>query len=60
MGTDGAGCMGSRGRLAKVICQDRQTSVIWGMPKACYEAGGSETLVPLEDIANMVNDFCSL
>jgi len=60
MGSDGAkGAWVARQAGATVICQDRDTSVIWGMPKACYEAGGSETLVPLDDMANMIDDFCN-
>lgn len=60
MGFDGAkGAWAARKAGAKVICQDRETSVIWGMPKACYEAGGCETLVPLDDIAGTIVDFCN-
>lgn len=59
MGFDGAkGAWAARQAGATVICQDRDTSVIWGMPKACYEAGGSETFVPLDDIANVISGFC--
>ncbi len=59
MGFDGAkGAWAAKNAGAKVICQDRETSVIWGMPKACYEAGGCEKLVPLDDIADVIEDFC--
>lgn len=59
MGFDGAkGAWAARQTGATVICQDRDTSVIWGMPRACYEAGGSETLIPLDDIADVISNFC--
>jgi two-component system chemotaxis response regulator CheB len=60
MGFDGArGAWAARKAGAKVICQDRETSVVWGMPKACYEAGGCEKILPLDDIANAIEGFCS-
>jgi len=59
MGFDGAkGAWAARQKGATVICQDQDTSVIWGMPKACYEAGASDTLVPLWQIPDMINEFC--
>lgn len=60
MGFDGAkGAWAARKAGARVICQNQETSVIWGMPKACYEAGGCEELVPLDDIASAVEEFCT-
>lgn len=59
MGHDGAkGAWAARKAGATVICQDRATSVIWGMPKACYEAGATDTLVPLNKVAGKIGEFC--
>lgn len=59
MGFDGArGAWTARKAGATVICQDRDTSVIWGMPRACYEAGATKTFVALDDIAAKINEFC--
>jgi two-component system chemotaxis response regulator CheB len=51
MGDDGATAMVSLRRSgARTIAQDRETSVVYGMPKAAYEKGGAERLVPLSEI----------
>lgn len=53
----GMGSDGTKGmtRLAKskghTIAQDRETSVVFGMPKACIEAGVVNEVLPLPEIA---------
>ncbi|MBW1925507.1 MAG: chemotaxis response regulator protein-glutamate methylesterase [Deltaproteobacteria bacterium] len=52
MGSDGAGGMlAMREAGARTLAQDEASSVVFGMPKAAYERGGAERLVPLEKIA---------
>jgi two-component system chemotaxis response regulator CheB len=52
MGHDGAeGMLAMRKSGARTIAQDETTSVVFGMPKAAYEKGGVEKLIPLEKIA---------
>jgi two-component system chemotaxis response regulator CheB len=52
MGIDGAkGLSELRKRGAHTIVQDEKTSIVFGMPKAAIELGGSEFVAPLEDIA---------
>jgi len=59
MGLDGAkGAWAAKQKGATVICQDQETSVVWGMPKACYETGATDVLVPVTDIAGIINQFC--
>ncbi len=58
MGFDGAkGAWAAKQKGATVICQDQETSVVWGMPKACYETGATDVLVPITRIAGMINEF---
>lgn len=58
MGFDGAkGAWAAKQKGATVICQDQETSVVWGMPKACYETGATDVLVPITGIASMINEF---
>jgi two-component system, chemotaxis family, protein-glutamate methylesterase/glutaminase len=52
MGTDG--CEGSRSiRQAggRVFVQDKESSVVWGMPGAVVEIGQADRILPLEQIA---------
>lgn len=52
MGKDGAeGLLALRGAGARTFSQDEETSVVYGMPKAAYELGGSQSVYPLQDIA---------
>ncbi len=52
MGSDGArGLLALRQAGAHTLAQDEATSVVWGMPRAAYELGGAEQLVPLDSIA---------
>lgn len=52
MGRDGASAMKRmRERGARCIAQDQETSVVFGMPKAAFDEGGAEKMVPLRDMA---------
>lgn len=52
MGSDGrSGCVDLKERGAHVIVQDKETSVVWGMPGAVASAGLADDVLPLEDIA---------
>ena len=51
MGADGAKeCLQLKQLGAYTITQDQATSVIYGMPKAAYEMGGSCEVLPLKQI----------
>ena len=52
MGRDGAaGLKALRQAGAFTIAQDRETSVVYGMPKAAVESGAATTVLPLHKIA---------
>jgi two-component system chemotaxis response regulator CheB len=36
---------------AWTIAQDRDSSVVWGMPRVAFEAGACSEVLPLDDIA---------
>lgn len=55
MGEDGASAMlEMRNKGARTFAQDKETSVVFGMPKKAFENGGAEQLVPLEEIPDKV------
>lgn len=55
MGRDGeAGCVAVRRYGGAVICQDRETSMIFGMPGAVIAAGLAHEIVPVEKIAEAI------
>ena len=52
MGLDGAeGMKELKSRGAVTFAQDKQSSVVWGMPGAAFNAGVVDRLVPLDEIA---------
>ncbi len=52
MGSDGAaGLLSMKKAGARTIGQDRNTCVVYGMPKVAYELGAVDYQVPLEQIA---------
>jgi two-component system, chemotaxis family, protein-glutamate methylesterase/glutaminase len=56
MGIDGAaGLTKLRENGGHTIVQDEATSVVFGMPKAAIEMGGSEYIMPLDSIAPLLN-----
>ncbi len=51
MGRDGAeGALTLRRKGAYIIAESQETCVVYGMPKAAFEAGGVDELLPLYDI----------
>jgi two-component system chemotaxis response regulator CheB len=55
MGKDGArGMLNMRRNGAKTMAQDKESCVVYGMPKEAYECGGAEKLVNLKFITNEV------
>lgn len=56
MGSDGTEGIGALKKSNKtyVIAQDEETSVVYGMPKAVAKAGLTDTIVPLQEIANTI------
>lgn len=57
MGEDGArGAQQIKARGGRVAIQDRDTSVVWGMPGATSHAGAADFVLPLADIAPKIID----
>lgn len=58
MGSDGAL---AAGRIADaggtVLAQDKETSVVWGMPGATAQAGACAALMPVDRIAAKINEL---
>jgi two-component system chemotaxis response regulator CheB len=55
MGADGAiGMKEMHDAGAKTVIQDKQTSVVWGMPGAAFKLGCTDYVLPLEEIANKI------
>ena len=57
MGRDGAvGMKALRDAGWRTFAQDRETSIVWGMPGAAVQAGGAEQVLPLEQIGPAVHN----
>jgi two-component system chemotaxis response regulator CheB len=55
MGSDGAlGALALRGSGAPVVVQDKDTSVVWGMPGAAVAQGAADKVLPAEQLAKCV------
>jgi two-component system, chemotaxis family, protein-glutamate methylesterase/glutaminase len=55
MGSDGAlGALALREGGAPVVVQDRDTSVVWGMPGAAVAQGAADKVLPAEQLAQCV------
>lgn len=55
MGRDGAvGLKAMRDAGARTMAQDEASSVVFGMPKAAWESGAAQRLIPLNNIAEAV------
>lgn len=51
MGNDGArGLLAMKNSGSKNIIQDKETSIVFGMPKVAYEMGAGDFMLPLDDI----------
>ena len=58
MGNDGAAGLGAmRAAGAWTIAQDRDSSVVWGMPRVAYEAGACSEILPIDDIAPRISSL---
>lgn len=60
MGSDGAdGCVALKNKNARIMIQSEDSSVVWGMPKAVYDAGAfdaiKEPLAIVSTLNKMVN-----
>lgn len=60
MGADGAdGLLDMRKAGAKTLAQDRETSVVWGMPGEAVKRGAAEEVLPLERMADRITALAS-
>jgi len=58
MGADGSsGLMAMRSVGAATIAQDEATSTVYGMPKAAVEIGAVETVLPVHEIAQQIEQL---
>ncbi len=58
MGQDGfEGARMLKQKKARIIAQDRETSVVWGMPKFIVEAGIADRVVPLGSITSTIMEL---
>lgn len=60
MGKDGMdGCRKIKEAGGKVVIQDEETSIVWGMPRAVYKAGLADEVLPIgkipEKIVELIN-----
>lgn len=60
MGDDGAqGLLAMRQGGARTLGQDEATSVVYGMPRAAWEAGAVERQLPLPAVAAAIAALCA-
>ena len=60
MGDDGArGLLALRDAGAETITQDRNSSIVWGMPRAATEIGAARYVLPLDKINGKLADLCA-
>lgn len=58
MGADGAaGAVEIADEGGTVLAQDEKSSVVWGMPGAVAHAGASAALLPIDGLANKINQL---
>ncbi|MGC8736617.1 MAG: protein-glutamate methylesterase/protein-glutamine glutaminase [Dissulfurimicrobium sp.] len=58
MGQDGfAGCRELKDKGAVIIAQDKETCIVWGMPRFVAEAGLADRIAPLDKIAEYILEF---
>lgn len=59
MGKDGAsGLLEMRKTGARTLGQDESSSVVYGMPRAAFDAGAVETQVPLNKMTDTILNLC--
>ena len=55
MGRDGLnGCEHISETSGQIIVQDRESSVVWGMPRSVAEAGLADQILPLDEIPKAI------
>ena len=60
MGRDGAeGLRRIREAGGRAIVQDRESSIIYGMPQAALAAAGADQVAAVNDIAPLIRDLCA-
>lgn len=60
MGDDGArGLLNLKNQGAMTIAQDKNSCVIWGMPREAVEIGAAQVVLPLKSISERLVAFCS-
>lgn len=60
MGKDGAqGLLAMRNAGARTVGQDEASSIVYGMPKAAFEAGAVERQAPLQRLGPAILELCS-
>jgi two-component system chemotaxis response regulator CheB len=60
MGADGAqGLLRLRLQGGRTFAQNRETSVVWGMPAAAQALGAADRMVPLENIPAALIDWAT-
>ena len=58
MGADGAKMMKKlRDQGAKTIAQDKETSVVFGMPNEAIKLGGADFVLPLEKVSGKIAEL---
>ena len=58
MGADGAeGLLRMKRAGARTIAQDRETSVVWGMPGEAVKRGAAQETLPLSAIAARIKEW---
>jgi two-component system chemotaxis response regulator CheB len=59
MGRDGAeGLRRIRDAGGKAVIQDRDSSIIYGMPQAAMDTAGADRVAAVREIARAINDLC--
>jgi two-component system chemotaxis response regulator CheB len=59
MGRDGAeGLRRIRAAGGTAVLQDRDSSIIYGMPQAALAIAGADQIAPARDIARVIKDLC--
>lgn len=58
MGDDGMrGARALREMHSKVVIQDKKSSVVWGMPGACFRSGCFDAVMPLLEIGTFLSEI---